>query len=101
VKTLAVWGLLVWERIGLARDVAGGQKQDAIFTVSGASSVGNDIDTAERMDLCLAKDDRRPGGYDPRRKRPRTVPRLVRCARRFMRVKTAPAMRERSAQSAG
>ncbi len=102
LKTLAVWGFLVWERIGLARNVGGGQKQDANFTVSGASSVGDDIDTGELMDLCLAEDDRRLGGYDPRLKRPRTVPRLVRFARRFMRTpKTSPAMRERSARSVG
>ncbi len=85
LKTLAVWGFLVWERIGIARDVGGGPKQDANFTVSGASSVGDDIDTAELMDLCLAEDERRLDGYDPRLKRPRTVPRLVRFARRFMR----------------
>ena len=87
LKTLAVWGFLIRERIGLARDVGGGAKQDANFTVNGASSVGEDIDTAELMDLCLAEDDRRLGGYDPRLKRPRTVPRLVRFARRFMRGK--------------
>ncbi len=97
LKTLAVWGFLVWERIGLARDVGGGQKQDANFTVSGASSVGDDIDTADLMDLCLAEDDRRLGGYDPRLKRPRTVPRLVRFARRL----TSPMKWERSARSAG
>jgi len=84
VKTLAVWGFLVWERIGIARDVSAGPKQDANFTVSGASSVGDDIDTAELMDLCLAENDRRMAGYDPRLKRPTTVPRLVRFARRFM-----------------
>ena len=80
--------------------MSGGQKQDANFTVSGASSVGDDIDTAELMDLCLAENDRRLAGYDPRLKRPLTVPRLVRFARKFM--KTSPALRrERSARSAG
>jgi hypothetical protein len=93
LKTLAVWGFLVWERIGLARDMGGGAKQDANFTVNGASAVGDDIDTAELMDLCLAEDDRRLSGYDSRLKRPRTVPRLVRFARRFMRGKSARAAR--------
>jgi hypothetical protein len=87
VKTWAVWGFLIWERIGIARDVSGGPKQDANFTVSGASAVGDDIDTAELMDLCLAENDRRLDGYDPRLKRPTTVPRLVRFARLFMRGK--------------
>ncbi len=87
LKTLAVWGFLVWERIGIARDVSGGPKQDANFTVNGAGAVGEDIDTAELMDLCLAENDRRLAGYDPRLKKPLTVPRLVRFARRLMRRK--------------
>jgi hypothetical protein len=54
------------------------------------------------MDLCLAEDDQRLGGYDPRLKRPRTVPRLVRFARRFMRAShTHAASRERTARSTG
>jgi len=88
LKTLGVWGFLIWERIGLARDVSGGPAQDANFTVNGAASVGEDINTAMLMDLCLAENDRRMAGYDPRLKRPETVPRLVRLARRFMRGKT-------------
>jgi hypothetical protein len=87
LKTVAVWGFLVLERIGLARDIGGGPPQDANFTVNGASAVGEDIDTAELMDLCLAENDRRMAGYDLRLHRPRTVPRLVRLARRFMRSK--------------
>ena len=82
LKTLAVWGFLVWERIGLARDMGGGRKQDANFTVSGASSVGDDIDTAELMDLCLAEDERRMAGYDQRLEAPahRSAPGPVRPA---------------------
>ncbi len=76
--------------------MGGGQKQDAHFTVSGASSVGDDIATAELMDRCPAEDARRLGGYDPRQRRPRTVPRLMRFARRFM--QTSPAMRGRAAK---
>jgi len=91
LKTLAVWGFLIWERIGIARDVSGGPKQDANFTVTGASSVGDDINTSELMDLCLAENARRMEGYDLRLKRPETVPRLVRFARRFMRREPAPA----------
>ena len=91
LKTLAVWGFLIWERIGIARGVSGGPKQDANFTVTGASSVGDDIDTSELMDLCLAENARRMEGYDLRLKRPETVPRLVRFARRFMRRTPAPA----------
>jgi len=34
------------------------------------------------MDVCLAENDRRLSGYDPRLLQPRIVPRLVRLARR-------------------
>ncbi len=92
LKTLGVWAFLIWERIGIARDVGGGPKQDANFTVSGAGAVGVEIDTAQLMDICLAENDRRLGGYDPRLLRPTTMPTLVRFARRFMRSKKpAPA----------
>jgi hypothetical protein len=86
LKTLAVWTFLIRERIGLAKDVSSGEKEDANFTVQGASAVSNtDINTAELMDICLAENDRRLAGYDQRLLRPTTVPRLVRFARRFMR----------------
>ncbi len=87
-KTLAVWAYLIRERIGLAKDVSAGEKENANFTVQGASAVsGMEIDTATLMDICLEENDRRLSGYDPRLKRPNTVPRLVRFARRFMRKK--------------
>ncbi len=87
LKTLAVWTFLIRERIGIAKDVSSGEKEDANFTVQGASAVsGVDIKTAELMDICLAENDRRLAGYDPRLLRPTTVPRLVRFARRFMRT---------------
>jgi hypothetical protein len=88
-KVMAVWGYLGWERIGLACTLdAGGNKQelDNNFTVSGAQSVSaGDISVHELMVLCLQENDRRFSGYDPRLLRPKTMPRLVRCALRFMR----------------
>jgi len=90
LKTLAVWTFLIRERIGIAKDVSSGEKEDANFTVQGASAVsGVDIKPAELMDICLAENDRRLAGYDPRLLRPTTVPRLVRFARRFMRTPRA------------
>jgi hypothetical protein len=87
-KVLAVWAFLIRERIGLAKDVSAGENEDANFTVAGASSVsGQDIDTAELMDICLSENDRRLAGYDPRLLRPTTVPALVRFARIFVRPK--------------
>jgi hypothetical protein len=88
-KTLAVWAYLIWERIGIARGLGdGAPPPDNNFTVSGSKSVGIEISTAELMDICLAENERRLAGYDPRLLRPEVVPFLVRLARRFMRVPT-------------
>jgi hypothetical protein len=87
-RTLAVWALLIGERLNIAKDVSSGEtgsEQDANFTLTGADQVGKDIDTAELLDICLSENDRRMAGYDPRLLRPTTVPRLVRFARLFMR----------------
>jgi len=84
LKVLAVWLLLIWERIGIARDVGSGV-QDNNFTMSGAKSLGDDIDVAGLIDLCLAENRRRMSPYDPRLLRPFAVPALARWVRRFMR----------------
>ena len=89
LKVLAVWLFLVWERIGIARDVGSGV-QDNNFTVTGAKSVGADIDAAELMDICLAENARRMAPYDRRLLRPFAVPALVKLARRFMRSSPKP-----------
>jgi hypothetical protein len=90
LKRLAVWAFLVWERMGIARDV-NGVEQDNNFTMTGAKEVGVDVSVADLMDVCLAENDRRLGIYDPRLLRPRTIPNLVRFARRFMRAPKRPA----------
>lgn len=90
-KVAAVWAFLVWERIKTARDV-GGKAEDNNFTVTGSQSIGVDVDVASLMDVCLAENDRRLRGYDPRLIQPRLVPRLVRLARRtFLRSRPARA----------
>jgi hypothetical protein len=94
-KILAVWAFLLWERIGLARGLGAGAgsapPQDNNFTLSGTKSVGAaDLGAAELIDVCLAENDRRLAGYDPRLLRPDFVPRLMRLARRFLR-RAAPA----------
>jgi hypothetical protein len=86
LKVLAVWAFLIWERIGIARSVES-DAQDHNFTVTGAKSVGDDIDVAELIDLCLAENERRMRLYDRRLLRPFAVPALARLARRFMRPK--------------
>ena len=84
LKVLAVWLFLIWERIGIARD-AGSGVQDNNFTMTGAKSLGDDIDVAELIDSCLAENRRRMSPYDHRLLRPFAVPALAGLVRRFMR----------------
>jgi hypothetical protein len=84
LKVLGVWAFLIWERIGTARDLGAGV-QDNNFTVTGAKAVGDDINVAELIDICLSENSRRMSLYDKRLKRPFAVPALARLARRFMR----------------
>jgi hypothetical protein len=84
LKVMAVWLFLIWERIGIARDMGSGV-QDNNFTVTGANSIGSDINVSELMDICLAENKRRMSFYDQRLLRPILVPTLTRLARRFMR----------------
>jgi hypothetical protein len=87
-KIMAVWFFLLWERIDIARgfDSAGGEvPQDNNFTLTGSKAVGAvDLSIGTLLDVCLAENDRRLSGYDPRLLRPRVVPCLVRLARRIM-----------------
>jgi hypothetical protein len=84
LKVLAVWVFLIWERIGIARDVGNGA-QDNNFTVTGVKAVGDDINVAQLIDRCLAENNRRMGLYDGRLQRPFAVPALAALARRCMR----------------
>jgi hypothetical protein len=88
LKVLAVWLFLIWERIGVARDMGGGV-QDNNFTVTGAKSVGDDIDVLELIGLCLSENSRRMSAYDQRLLRPFAVPALASLVQRFMRRKDA------------
>ena len=91
-KIAAVWAFLVWERIGIARgfDGAGDGEgemvpQDNNFTLTGSKSVGAvDLSLRALIDVCLAENDRRLSGYDPRLLRPTVVPCLLRFLRRFL-----------------
>ena len=80
LRRIAVFARLIQERMDTANDMGGDN-----FTMTGHESMGIDIDAKELMDVCLAENDRRMGGYDERLLRPKLVPRLVRTARRFMR----------------
>ena len=91
VKTAAVWAFLLWERIGMAREVDGLENADANFTVNGSKALADEMDPAVLIDICLAEDKKRMAGYDERLLRPTTMPRLARLARLFLRPKKRPA----------
>jgi hypothetical protein len=94
LRVAAVWVFLAWERIGMAKSIdADGKEhaQDNNFTINGTKAVSDvELSVPGLMDLCLAENDRRFSGYDPRLLRPTTVPTLVRIARRFMRAPKQP-----------
>ena len=72
---------LIGERIGLARSAgktATATPQDNNFTLTGSKAVADiDLSPAALIDLCLAENERRMAGYDPRLLRPQVMPRLV------------------------
>jgi hypothetical protein len=85
VKIALVWAFLVWERIGLARGMGGAAPPDNNFTVTGSKSVGTaDLSLRGFLDICLAENDRRLSGYDPRLVRPWLVPAMARLLRRLL-----------------
>jgi hypothetical protein len=86
-RIAAVWLFLVWERIGLASSLGKEPEQDNNFTLTGAKSVGVEIEPADLLDICLAEHDRRLASYDRRLLRPRATPFMVGMARRFMRAR--------------
>ena len=86
-KIAAVWGFLIWERIGIARGLdGGGGAQDANFAMTGSDAIGVALEPRDLIALCLAENDRRMAGYDHRLLRPTTVPRLARWALRTLRL---------------
>ena len=100
LRVLAVWAFLIWERIGIARGVGATvaaedrqtTAQDNNFTLNGSKAVGNvDISPAELLGICLAENERRLSGYDPRLLRPQVVPRLMRWAHRLLRWRSSVA----------
>jgi hypothetical protein len=99
------WVLLVRERIGLARGIDASKEetpQDNNFTLTGSKSVTDiDLAPAALLDLCLIENERRMAGYDARLLRPRTVPRVVRLARLFLRRGGGRRRVERDARDRG
>lgn len=89
-KVAAVWAFLIWERLGMARDMEKSPKaQDNNFTLSGSKELGVEVSFGELARICLAENDRRLSVYDPRLIRPRFVPSMIRLALRFIPAKVA------------
>jgi hypothetical protein len=84
LKVAAVWAFLIYERIGIAKDLGNGT-QDNNFTMTGAKQVGEDISIAELLLIAVTENDRRLSLYDQRLLRPTTVPTLARLALWLMR----------------
>jgi hypothetical protein len=85
-KICAVWALLVWERVAIAKGIdADGVAQDANFAQTGSASVGDALSSRALFELCLAENERRMDGYDARLLRPTLVPGLAKFALRFLR----------------
>ncbi len=105
LRVLAVWVFLGWERMGLARGMDEDGKKTEVpdnnFTVTGSKAVSDvEIRVPELMRLCLDENDRRFAGYDPRLRRPTTMPSLVRAALAVMRWLTRLRLRRRTPASA-
>jgi len=88
LRVAAVWVLLGWERVGLARSMDGDGNetyQDNNFTVTGAKALSAEqFSLRELLKTCLAENERRFSGYDPRLLRPTTMPTLVRFVLRLL-----------------
>ena len=88
LKVWAVWVFLIWERIGIAKDVDGLEGADANFTMNGSSAISEDMNLPQLLAICLEEDKRRMAGYDLRLKRPTTMPFLGRIGLIALRLKT-------------
>ncbi|MEK6424147.1 MAG: ferritin-like domain-containing protein [Burkholderia gladioli] len=88
LRVAAIWVTLIRDRIGIARGIdADGVAHDANFPANAAATVGTDaLKPRALIELCLAENDRRMAGYDPRLLRPKFVPRLARLALKFIRA---------------
>jgi len=83
-KVLIVWLFLIGERISLARGMGDKSKaQENNFTLNGSKELGVEVSFPELAHICLAENDRRLSVYDPRLKRPRFVPAMIRLALKF------------------
>lgn len=88
LKIAAAWGFLIYERIGIAKDVDGLEGADANFTMNGSAAISDEMDLPGLLEICLEEDRRRMAGYDSRLVRPATMPFLGRIGLSALRLKT-------------
>jgi hypothetical protein len=85
VQVGAIWCVLVWERLSIARGIdADGGAHDSNFLPANRDALASGLNPRTLFELCLAENDARMSGYDPRLLRPTFVPALARIALRFM-----------------
>ncbi|GAN80130.1 aminomethyltransferase [Acidocella aminolytica] len=87
LKVWAVWGFLIYERIGIAKDVDGLEGADANFTMNGSAAISDEMDLHTLLAICLEEDKKRMAGYDSRLRRPTTMPFLGRIGLTALRLK--------------
>ena len=82
---IAVWFALIAERISMARGMGDGntKAEENNFTLNGSKELGVEVSFPELARICLSENDRRLGVYDPRLKRPKFVPAMMRLALKF------------------
>jgi hypothetical protein len=89
-KVVAVWIVLILERIDMAKGMGGNTKaQENNFTLNGSKELGVEISFPELAAICLSENDRRLAPYDARLIRPKFVPAMMRLALRFSGKKAA------------
>lgn len=90
-RVAAVWVALAWERAGIARGLGGkaaAPRNDANFTITSSGAMtAEPVSLGEMLGICLAENDRRFAGYDPRLLRPTTMPAIARLIRRVLRAR--------------
>ncbi|HTY51319.1 MAG TPA: hypothetical protein VMB48_16655 [Steroidobacteraceae bacterium] len=95
LRVAAVWVFLVWERTSLARGLGSRDRTpdaaDNNFMYSGSKAVTEaQPGIGAILQLCLAENERRFAGYDPRLVRPRLMPAAARFMLRLMRSPVRP-----------
>ncbi len=84
-KVVLVWLVLIGERLSIAKGMGKNTKaRENNFTLNGSKELGVEVTFPELAAICLAENDQRLAGYDPRLIRPRFVPGAIRLVLRMI-----------------